>query len=487
MFSLGFKPIIGLEIHAQLLTKSKLFCSCERKFKAPPNSLTCPVCLGLPGALPVLNQKAVEMGIKFALAVKSCIQKRSVFERKNYFYPDLPKGYQITQNRWPLAKGGFLKIKQKNQDKKISIEQIHLEEDSGKSIHAPGSEEKTYLDFNRCGIPLLEIVTKPEMSCPEEAVHFLKKVIITLQYLDIGSGNMERGSLRCDANVSVQKKGSQKKGIRAEIKNLNSFSFLHKALRYELNRHRNRIKKGLPLDQETRAWDEKKHKTVLMRTKERIKDYRYFPDPDLPPLVVTDKDKSQVKKSLPESPHEKTNRFIHEYQIPYDEAETLVSSRETADYFEQTVHFSQAPSETSHWILRDILNYLKETHSSISEFPIRAKELGELIRLIEKNEISRQTAKETVFHQMIRTGQKASDIIKEKNLSRISDKNQLKKIILKVLDNNKDQTHQYLEGKKQVFKYLIGQVMKQTKGKADPEMTNKLLLDILDRYNKMTS
>jgi len=433
----------------------------------------------------VLNKKAVEMGIKLGLAVKSRIHQRSIFERKNYFYPDLPKGYQITQNRYPLATDGFLKITLNQKPKKIALSQIHLEEDSGKSIHKKmhSSDEKTYLDFNRSGIPLLEIVTKPEINSPEEAVEFLKKLIIILQYLNICNGNMEEGSLRCDANISVQKKEAQQKSVRTEIKNLNSFRFLRKALEYEINRHIKNIKTGILTEPETKFWDDKKGKTILMRAKEKIQDYRFFPDPDLPPLVITERDIHKIKTSLPESPDEKINRFIKQYKIPFHEAKSLVSSHEISDYFEKTAKYSHEPIETSHWILRDVFSYLKKTHTCISEFPISSKKCADLIKHIKENKISRQTGKEIIFPEMISTGKKASDIIKEKSLDRISDKDLLKKIIIEILNSNKDQVSQYVDGKKQVFKYLVGQVMKKTRGKADPKMTNKLLLKILDRYN----
>ena len=484
MRSLGFTPIIGLEIHAQLLTQTKLFCSCKSDSDAPPNSLTCPVCLGLPGALPVLNQKAVEMGVKFALAVNSKINKRSVFERKNYFYPDLPKGYQITQHHYPLSQGGFIKIKNINKKIKIPIEQIHLEEDSGKSIHTNGLEQRTYLDFNRSGIPLLEIVTQPKINTPKQATQFLKKAIVTLQYLDICNGNMDQGSLRCDVNISIQKKDSKKKGPKIEIKNLNSFSFLQKALEYEIKRQLTKRKKGIPIEQETRFWDEKNSQTVLMRTKEETKDYRYFPEPDLAPLVITNEEITRIKKTIPESPDHKIDRFIKQYKIPSNEAASLASSKELSDYFEQTVKYCKAPSETSHWILREVLNYFNLTSTFISDFPVKPKQMAELIEHICGSRISRQTAKEIVFPEMIHTEKKVTDIVKEKKLSLISDEKQLKKIIKKIMGNNKNQVNQYLEGKSQVIKYLMGQVMKQTKGKADPKLTNNLLIEILDRYNK---
>ncbi len=433
----------------------------------------------------MVNQRAVEMSLKFALAAESRVHKHSLFERKNYFYPDLPKGYQITQHRHPIASGGSLKITLNRKTKKVPIKQIQMEEDSGKSIHEKSNtpDQKTFLDFNRSGIPLLEIVTEPAISSPEEALKFLKKLTVTLQYLNICNCNMEQGSLRCDANISVKRNDTPQQGPRIEIKNLNSFNYLYKSLDYEINRQAKNIKTGVLQEQETRFWDHRKNRTVPLRTKEQTKDYRFFPDPDLPPLVITQKTIHKIKKSMPESPDNKLQRFRNQYKLPLKEAQTLVSSKEVADYFESAAQHSQEPSETSHWILRDILNFLKENNKEIFEFPISPQEMAELIKNIKRNQISRQTAKEIVFYEMIRSGKRASDIIKEKKLNQISDKSQLRKIITEVLEKNQKQITQYLKGKKQVIKYFVGQVMKKTKGRANPQTTKRLLIEILEHYN----
>ncbi len=482
----SFESVIGLEIHAQLLTKTKLFCGCSTQYGNPPNSLTCPVCLGLPGALPVLNQEAVAMAVKLALAIKAQLNLRSVFSRKNYFYPDLPKGYQITQYHLPVAINGYLKIESNGTYKTIGIERINLEEDAGKSIHEgmPDSAQKTYLDFNRSGIPLLEIVGKPEINSPSEAVEFLQLFRTTLQYIEICDGNMEEGSLRCDANLSVRKKGSSKLGIKTEIKNLNSFRFLHKALEYEAQRQIALLEAGQSVSQETRLWDEKANKTRPMRTKEEAHDYRYFPEPDLPPLVISANFINKIKATLPEFPQEKRERFEQQYKLPAYDAKVLTSSRQLANYFEQTAKICQQPKQASHWIMREVLQFLKDSGITISEFPVSPQNLAELIMLVEKKEISLRTAKEEVFPEMIKTKQKATAIIKRKGLTQVSDEEQIKNIILRVTKDNPKPLKQYLGGKTQVAGFFVGQVMKETRGRANPQLVNKILRQILDGYQK---
>lgn len=484
-----FEPVIGLEIHAQLLTKTKLFCGCSTRYGSHPNSLTCPVCLGLPGALPVFNREALVMAVKLASAIKAKVHCRSIFSRKNYFYPDLPKGYQITQYHFPVATEGCLTIIEDEAPKTVGIARLNLEEDAGKSIHdgMADSSEKTYLDFNRSGIPLLEIVGNPDINSPSEAVEFLQLFRTILQYLDICDGNMEEGSLRCDANLSVREKGSQKLGVKVEIKNLNSFRFLQKALEYEAERQIELVRAGKPVFQETRLWDSRKDKTLAMRSKEEAHDYRYFPEPDLPPLVISEDLIENIKSTLPELPQEKIERFLREYKIPLYDAKILTSSRKLADYFEQTAKASRNAEQSSRWIRREVLQYLKEARIEISEFPLPPKNLAGLILLVEKKEITHRAAKEKVFPEMLKSRKTAAEIVKEEKLGQISDEARIKEIILQVIEKNPKPVKQYSEGKIRVFGFFVGQVMKETRGSADPQLVNRLLKEILDESIKIES
>jgi aspartyl-tRNA(Asn)/glutamyl-tRNA(Gln) amidotransferase subunit B len=477
-----YETVIGLEIHAQLRTKTKLFCGCSTEFGKTPNSLTCAVCLGLPGALPVLNAEAAAMAVKLALAVHARIRPCSQFSRKNYFYPDLPKGYQITQYRYPLAEDGWLHIDGGGLAKRIGIERINLEEDAGKSIHDgfPDSEEKTSLDFNRSGVPLIEIVGRPDLASPSEAVEFLQTLRTTLQYLDICDGNMEEGSLRCDANISVKKKGSSSMGVKAEIKNLNSFRFLQKALDYEVERQVGEIEAGGTVRQETRLWDATRNRTSPMRSKEEAHDYRYFPEPDLPLLVLDEEFIRRAKASLPELPREKVERLVETFKIPAYDAGLLAQSRGLADYFERTATVSQNPKQASNWIMREVLQYLHEHRIEISQFPVSAERLAGLIRLVDSGALTLTAAKETVFPKMIAVQADASVIVKEEVLGQIVDEEALKKVAREIIAAHPGPLKQYREGKLQVFGFFVGLMMKETKGRANPDLVHEILKKMLE-------
>jgi len=481
-----YETVIGLEIHAQLLTKTKLFCRCSTQFGLQPNSQTCPVCLGLPGSLPVINREAVRMAIKLALALQAQINLKSIFSRKNYFYPDLPKGYQITQYKLPVAEGGELLIESEGQGKVIHLERLHLEEDAGKSLHEgfPDSAEKTYLDFNRCGVPLIEIVTRPEMNTAGEAVEFVQNLRTLLQYLEICDGNMEEGSLRCDANLSIRPEGSDQPGVKTEVKNINSFRFLARALDYEAKRQRELLERGERIIKETRGWDTASGRTIAQRSKEEAHDYRYFPEPDLPPLVVSDGWIKEIAAGLPELPQTKIERFIRDYGLAADEARILVSSRALADYYEALARDSGTPRQAANWIKREVLQFLKENNLEINDFPLQPASLAELIKLVEAREITMTIAKEQVFPEMLNTGKEARTIIEEKGLKPIAEDNTLLLIINQVIEENPQPVQQYLGGKTQVLGYLLGQVMKATKGQASPEKARSLLQAALDRLAK---
>lgn len=472
-----FEPVIGLEVHAQLLTNSKIFCGCSTKFGAPPNSHTCPVCLGMPGVLPVLNRIVVEYAIKMALAVNCTINPLSEWARKNYFYPDLPKGYQITQYAYPLAEHGWVEIETNGETKRIGIVRIHMEEDAGKLIH----DEKipvSYVDLNRAGVPLIEIVSEPEIRSPEEGADYLRRLHEILVYLEICDGNMEEGSFRCDANVSLRPKGQESFGTRTELKNMNSFRNVQRALEYEIKRQKYILEDGGRVVQETRLWDDAEGATFPMRGKEEAHDYRYFPDPDLPPLVVSSRWVEDIGRTLPELPSEKRRRFIRNYGIPPYDAEVLTSSRALADYFEAVAARGGKSKAASNWVMGDIMGHLKEDKLEMNECPVAAESLGDLIKLIEDGTISGKMAKE-VFEEMWRSGKEPAVIIKEKGMEQITDPSALEKVIDDILADHPTQVEQYKGGKEKVFGFFVGQVMKATKGQANPTMVNDILKEKL--------
>lgn len=471
-----YEPVIGLEVHVQLLTRSKIFCSCSTHFGDPPNQNTCPVCLGLPGALPVLNREAVTMATKAALALNCRINRRSRFARKNYFYPDLPKGYQISQYDEPLSEDGWIDIEVGDVKKRIGITRVHMEEDAGKSLHEgfPDSGEKTYIDLNRSGVPLIEIVSEPDLRSPEEAYDYLTRLKTLMLYLEVSDCNMEEGSLRVDANVSVRKKGAINFGTKTEVKNLNSFRFLQRALAYEVERQIEVLESGGEITQETRLFDSREQRTYGMRSKEFAHDYRYFPEPDLLPLVVTEEWKDAALQSLPELPGARESRFEAEYGLPRQDAALLTASRATADYFEETVKTCGEAKLAANWVLNDLSYLLQEDGKSIQESPVTPANLAGLIDLIAKNTISGKMAKD-VLAGMFKTGKTANQIVSDKGLEQITDPEKIAAIAREVIAANPKQTEQYRQGKTATMGWFVGQVMKATRGQAQPQLVQEIL------------
>ncbi len=475
-----FEPVIGLEIHAQLLTGTKIFCGCPTAFGAPPNTHVCPVCLGLPGALPVLNTRAVDMAITAALALGCDVQPRSVFARKNYFYPDLPKGYQISQYEWPLAQGGGIDIEVEGTRQFVRLTRIHMEEDAGKSLHEgfADSDRKPYLDYNRSGVPLIEIVSEPDMRSAAQAATFFERLRQLLVWLGVNDGNMEEGSLRCDANVSVRPAGSTTLGTKTEIKNVNSFRYLQKAIDYEIGRHIDVLEHGGRIVQETRLFDAAQGKTYSMRSKEEAHDYRYFPEPDLPPVVIEDSRRDHLRAQLPELPEARRDRFIRAHGLPAYDAALLTETRELADYFEATAAACGNSKAASNWVMGEVLRVAKERAIEVRDLPVTPDALGGLIRLVEQGTLSSTVAKE-VFGRMYESGRRAEDIVAAEGLAQVSDTSALAPHVQAVVEEHPDVIAEIRAGKDRKFQFLVGQVMKRSRGKADPKVVTALLKDAI--------
>ncbi len=467
------EPVIGLEVHAQLLTRSKIFCGCSTLFGGSPNTQICPVCLAMPGVLPVLNREVVQFTLRMALATHCTIAPFSQFARKNYFYPDLPKGYQISQYELPIARNGWLEIEGNQGPRRIRIHRIHMEEDAGKLVHDE-FQPLSYVDFNRTGVPLMEIVSEPDLRSPEEASAYLKALREILRYLGICDGNMEEGSFRCDANISLRPAGSEELGVKTEVKNLNSFKNVQRALEFEIRRQRTLIERGEEIVQETRLWDAGRSITISMRGKEEAHDYRYFPDPDLVPVVIHEAWIEEVRGSLPELPDAKRERFTAQMGLPAHDAQVLVASKTLADYFEATLKAFPQPKVVSNWILSELLRELKRDEREVDACPVTPENLAELLQLMSSGVLSGKIAK-TVFQEMYATGKPAGMIVKEKGLVQVSDEGAIESAIAEVLAESPEEVRLYREGKEKLFGFFVGQVMKKTKGKANPKLVNELL------------
>lgn len=474
-----YEMVIGLEVHVQLKTKSKIFCGCSTAFGAAPNTHTCATCQALPGTLPVLNEKAVDLAMKAAMATNCTLNRESRFDRKNYFYPDLPKAYQISQFTFPIAEHGWLEIEVPGEERKkrIGITRIHMEEDAGKTSHDP-YRPVSFVDLNRAGTPLIEVVTEPDFSSPQEAISFLRQLHAIVRYLEIGDGNMEEGSFRCDANISLRPKGETKLGTRTELKNLNSFRFIEKALFHEAARHEAILRDGGSLVQETRLWDSVKNKSFSMRGKEEAHDYRYFPDPDLVPLVLDEAWIERVKAEIPELPETRKNRFVESLGLKVEDAVTLTSSRQLADYFEECLSLGGNVRRSASWVLVQLLGLLNAKGLDVENSPVSAENLGKLVALLEKGDINDAIAK-SVFEEMAETGRTAEEIITEKGLSQVSDTSELEKMVRLVLEENPNEVAAYKAGKTKLMAFFMGKIMKASKGQANPKAVTEILENLL--------
>ncbi|MCK5306614.1 MAG: Asp-tRNA(Asn)/Glu-tRNA(Gln) amidotransferase subunit GatB [Candidatus Omnitrophica bacterium] len=467
-----YKTVIGLEVHVQLLSKTKIFCSCSTAFGKEPNSQTCPSCLGLPGSLPVFNMEVLALSLKAALVLHCRIQKVMRFDRKNYFYPDLPKAYQISQYDMPLAQNGYLEITDDDRLKRIGITRVHLEEDAGKLIHT-GAE--SLVDFNRCGTPLIEIVSEPDINSPDEAYQYLTKLKSILTYLEVSDCNMQEGSLRCDANISLCPVDSAELGAKAEVKNLNSFKAVRDALKYEAGRQKRLLEEGGRVTQETRLWEENKKVTLSMRSKEEAHDYRYFPEPDLPIFEINEEDIETAKRSLPELADERKSRFVEQYSLSDYDAGILTSAKPLADYYEKCLVILAEPKEVANWLAGAVMAELNARNENFSSIKLKPEELVEMIKLVRDGKINSKAAKEVVLPEIIEGGKKTSDILKEKNISQVSDEGEIGKIADEVIRRNEKSVNDFKEGKKNAIMYLVGQVMKGSKGRANPKTVKEIL------------
>lgn len=472
-----YETVIGLEVHVELHTKSKIFCGCSTEFGAPPNSHTCPVCLGHPGVLPVLNRQAVEYAMKAAMALNCQIGDVSKFDRKNYFYPDSPKAYQISQYDQPIGEHGYIDIEVDGVTKRIGITRVHLEEDAGKLTHVDGGYA-SLVDFNRVGTPLIEIVSEPDISSPEEARAYLEKMRAIMQYCDVSDVKMEEGSMRCDANISLRPRGQKEFGIRAELKNMNSFRGVLRGLEYEEIRQAEILDDGGVVVQETRRWDEAQGKTFSMRGKEEAHDYRYFPDPDLVKIQISQEWKDAVRVSIPELPDARKARYAAEYGLPDYDAGVITSSKALADLFEDSLKYTKDAKAVSNWVMGELLGYMNTNSLELSQIKLTGQGLGEMVNLIAQGTISSKIAK-TVFKEMLQSGKLPQQIVEEQGLVQISDEGAILAIVQEVVANNPASVQDYKAGKDKAIGFLVGQVMKQSKGKANPGLVNKLLLDVL--------
>ncbi|MBM4121866.1 MAG: Asp-tRNA(Asn)/Glu-tRNA(Gln) amidotransferase subunit GatB [Nitrospira sp.] len=470
----SYEVVIGLEVHAQLLTKSKMFCACGTQFGLPANTQTCPVCLGMPGTLPVINEKAVEMAVRTGLALNCAIRSPNRFARKNYFYPDLPKGYQISQYEAPVCENGVVDVQVGDTRKQIRIRRAHLEEDAGKNVHDGDNRAVSLVDLNRAGTPLLEIVTEPDMRSADEVVAYLKALRNILMYLEVCDGSMEQGSLRCEPNLSLRPVGQKTFGTKVELKNINSFRFVKDAIEYEIKRQTKVLNEGGTIQQETRLWDVGKGQTATMRSKEEAHDYRYFPDPDLVPLSIAGDWIEELRKTLPELPAARQQRFVTDYGLPDYDAGVLVSSKTLADYFEACVKLYDQPKAVSNWVMGELLCELNNAGLSADASPVGPERLVSLLQLVEKGTISLKVARE-IFPELYASGKSPEQIVREKGLTQVSDEGALVKIIDEVMAKNQAQVAQYRSGKETVLGFFVGQVMKASGGKANPGKVNELL------------
>lgn len=474
---MAYKTIIGLEIHVELMTKTKIFCSCTNEFGGEVNTHCCPICLGLPGSLPMLNKSVLEYGIRAGLAFNSEIANKTKMDRKNYMYPDLVKGFQISQDDIPLCSGGYLEVEGDSGVKKVRLNRIHIEEDTGKSIHTEDGD--SLLDYNRGGVPLIEVVTEPDMNTPEEAQEFLEKLRATLGYIEVSDCKMEEGSLRCDVNINVEDTETGKTTNISELKNLNSFSAAVKSMEYEEKRHIQLLKEGKNTIKETKRWDEVKNETVVMREKGDAADYRYAVDGDIPWIEIREEWIEEIKGNLPELPHAKKERFMKEYDLPEYDAQVLTASKDIAFFYEETVKHSKDPKQVSNWIMGDVLRRLNDEGIEIEELKFKPEDLADLIKIINEGKISNNVGKK-VLRDMFETGKAPEKIVKEKGLVQISDEGELEDVVEKVLSENEQSVIDYKDGKDRALGFVVGQVMKATRGKANPQMVNKIVKIMMD-------